>query len=74
MKKKKAAAPVEKQDQEALFEHINAVASSTECTGLMPTPASDAAELDSYTEIYDVPLTDIHKNQFEDATHYPHRP
>ncbi len=31
------------------------VVSSTEATGLMPTPPSSAAEAKSYTEIYDVP-------------------
>lgn len=72
--RKRAATPVEKEDQKALFDHINAVASSTECTGLIPTPATDQEELDSYTDIYDVPLTDSPKNQFEDGDHYPHRP
>lgn len=34
------------------------VASSTECTGLVPTPPIDMSEVDSYHEIYDIPLSD----------------
>ena len=73
-KKQKAETPVDRQDKEAIFRHLNAVASSTECTGLIPTPATDEAELDSYSDIYDVPLADSPKDQFEDMTHYPERP
>lgn len=73
-KKKKTAAPIEKQNKEDLFRQLNSVASSTECTGLTPTPVTEDAELDSYADIYDVPLTDSPKNQFEDVTHYPQRP
>lgn len=72
-KKKKTATPIERQDKEALFRHLNAVASSTECTGLIPTPATEEAELDSYSDIYDVPLADSPKNQFENMSHYPKR-
>lgn len=72
--KRKAPVPVEKQDMEALYEHLNPVASSTECTGLMPTPATEPSELDSYSDIYDIPLTESPKKQFENQTHYPERP
>ena len=33
----------------------NAIASSTECTGLMQRPPQNEAEADSYTDIYVVP-------------------
>lgn len=34
---------------------IETVASSNECTGLIPTPPQSGAEADSYTKIYDIP-------------------
>ena len=52
----------------------NDLASANECTGLMPTPATEPSELDSYSDIYDIPLTESPKEQFEDQTHYPERP
>lgn len=33
----------------------NTVASSTECTGLIPTPPMSVDEAESYNEIYDIP-------------------
>lgn len=38
-----------------LLNESNGVASATECTGLMPTPANDYDEAESYNEIYVVP-------------------
>jgi hypothetical protein len=37
------------------FFDIETVVSSTECTGLIPTPPLSVAESESYTEIYDIP-------------------
>lgn len=34
---------------------IENVVSATECTGLMPTPPHDEAEVESYTQLYDIP-------------------
>lgn len=34
---------------------FNSVVSSTECTGLMPTPPQDYDEAEAYSEIYVVP-------------------
>ncbi len=48
--------PYDMQDDEELFEEIMSVASATECTGLMPTPPLTKRAVDSYAEIYDVPL------------------
>ena len=31
--------------------------SSTECTGLIPSAPTDEAQIDSYAEIYDIPLS-----------------
>lgn len=38
-----------KQD---LFDYINSVASSTECTGLIQIPPANDEEMESYQEIY----------------------
>ena len=73
-KKHKAAKPARQRAQNMPFDSISTVASSTECTGLLPTPATDEEELESYTHIYDVPLTDSPNHQFEDDTHYPDLP
>ena len=40
-----------------LFDDLFSVASSTECTGLIPNIADSDAELDSYSDIYDIPLS-----------------
>lgn len=34
----------------------NMVVSSTECTGLIPTPPLSEDEAESYDELYDIPL------------------
>ncbi len=38
-----------------VFNKIDSVASSTECTGLMYRPPENEAEAESYTDIYVVP-------------------
>lgn len=43
-------------DQDEL--DLNKVTSSTDCTGLMPTPALSDDEVDSYNEIYTIPKKD----------------
>ena len=55
MNKKK---PYKTNDFEFEFDMLhktNAVASATECTGLMMRPPQDESEADSYTDIYVVP-------------------
>ncbi len=42
-----------------LFQNLQPVASTTECTGLIPAAPGSEPEMDSYTDIYDVPL-DLH--------------
>jgi hypothetical protein len=42
------------QDEDTFF-NSESVASSTECTGLIPTPPVTEDEAESYTKIYDVP-------------------
>ena len=38
------------------LDEMNTVASATECTGLIQIPPTNAEELESYTEIYDIPV------------------
>ena len=37
------------------FDNINSVVSTTDMTGLMQTPPESEAEMESFTEIYDIP-------------------
>ena len=53
-------------DGEELFDGMYPVASSMECTGLSPAAPAAPAEVDSYSEIYDIPLA---KNA-KDANHH----
>ena len=43
-------------DGDAIFAEAFSVASTTECTGLIPSAPASGAEADSYSDIYDVPL------------------
>ena len=42
-------------DEDEMFWDSNMVASSLECTGLIPAAPADKSEVDSYAEIYGVP-------------------
>ena len=42
-------------DGEELFDEMYPVASSMECTGLIPAAPAAPAEVDSYSDIYDIP-------------------
>lgn len=44
----------EKNNQEIIdsYDYLSHAASSTDCTGLMPTPASTEAEREAYQAIY----------------------
>ncbi len=48
--------PYDAVDEEELYEEMMDVASSTECTGLMPTPPVTKRETESYSKIFDIPL------------------
>lgn len=48
--------PYNMQDDEELFDEEFAVASATECTGLMPAAPATEPEVRSYSDIYDIPL------------------
>ena len=60
--------PYDEQDDRYLFDDDGmAVASSGECTGMMPTPAKTEAELESYSRIYNVPLAKEEQDHLKDA-------
>lgn len=43
-------------DEEALFDEEFPVASSTEATGMIPAAPAAPAQVESYSDIYDLPL------------------
>ncbi len=55
--------PIKKQyhDDNEFF-NAESVVSATECTGLIQTPPISVDEAESYSEIYDVPHTDVEVN------------
>ena len=55
MNNKKPSKVDEFQFEFDILNKTNAVASATECTGLMMRPTQNEAEADSYTDIYVVP-------------------
>lgn len=40
------------REHETVYPDLSDVASATECTGLMPTPPQNDAELESYQQLY----------------------
>lgn len=44
------------QEGDELFDELYPVASAMECTGLIPAAPASTAEVDSYSDIYDIPL------------------
>ncbi len=55
MKNKKDVRPIDETGN-PLFDETFNVASTTECTGLIPSAPVSGAAADSYSDIYDVPL------------------
>lgn len=45
------------EDDREVYDELFEVASSMECTGLIPAAPESNAEVDSYSEIYDIPLS-----------------
>jgi hypothetical protein len=41
---------------EKIYDDILPVISATECAGLLPTPPETDGDINSYTDIYDIPL------------------
>lgn len=63
-KKSKKARPIDPENQ-YLFDNEFAVGSMTECTGLIPNAPTDDDDTQSYSEIYDVPLPQIHDEHWK---------
>lgn len=55
-KQEKPIRPYNDQDDRYLFDNEESVASATDCTGMIPTPPVEEAEVNSYSEIFDIPL------------------
>ena len=49
--------PYDAGGDDYLYDDLFSVASSMECTGLIPAAPDSVSEVDSYSEIYDIPLT-----------------
>lgn len=49
--------PYDADDGDYLYDDLFSVASSMECTGLIPAAPESVSEVDAYSEIYDIPLT-----------------
>lgn len=54
--KRRKKLPYNDEDDRELYDNLFAVASTTECTGLIPAAAPEDEPAASYSEIYDVPL------------------
>ena len=52
----KQSRPYPTESHQHPFDDENQVVSATECTGMLPTPATEDAEIFSYHAIYDIPL------------------
>lgn len=63
MDKPRGTRPYDAQDDDELFDESFTVMSSTECTGLIPSAPTDEAQIDSYAEIYDIPLSKDKTNE-----------
>ena len=50
--------PYDNEDDRELFDNLFPVASSMDCTGLIPAAPESSEEVDSYSDIYDIPLAD----------------
>lgn len=51
--------PRDPDDDRIIFDDPSVVASGTECTGLIPAAPVDGSEIDSYSQIYDIPLSSV---------------
>ncbi len=49
--------PTDPADGREIFDDRFCVASGMECTGLIPAAAYNADEIESYSQIYDIPLS-----------------
>lgn len=59
---------IDEEDRDFLYYDVENIASATDCTGLIPTPPTNAEEAESYTNIYSVPTPSVEKEkQYPDA-------
>ena len=51
--------PRDPDDSRRIFDDLFNVASGMECTGLIPSAPYDDYEIESYSQIYDIPLSSV---------------
>lgn len=52
--KNRRGIPLHNDDKDK-YSHLDIVASSTECTGLIPAPPANESEAESYADLYSIP-------------------
>lgn len=57
-KKKKRTIPLKDNHRDDV-QNLSTVASTTECTGLIPVPPEDEQGAESYRDLYNIPKPDI---------------
>ena len=50
--------PVEPYDEEALYDEMISITSANDCTGLIPSTPLSVNEIESYRDLYGIPLSD----------------
>lgn len=55
------------------FYDIGSVASTSDCTGLIPSPPVNEAEAESYAELYNIPQPTDEINNGLQSTHKPQK-
>ena len=48
-----------RRDEPEFYDEPCDVASATDCTGLIPTAPANPQEVESYEDLYDIPLSDL---------------
>lgn len=63
MEPKQPKKPYNTEDERELFDNELFVSSATDCTGLIPAAVTEESEIESYSEIYDIPLSKYNSNK-----------
>lgn len=53
------------QDEHDPFAHLDFVASSSDCTGLVPTPPCNEEEAESYAQLHNIPKPQNDPEEFK---------
>lgn len=58
--------PIDPRDDVTLFDNEFSVESVNDCTGLVPAGQVDEAKAESYSDIYDIPISQIRCNDLDE--------